>query len=554
MEVAVATQVRPTTRATHVSAVVIGTVMFAFVVALRFLSTTSFSNDEYVSLAGAQQILFGEWPTRDFLDTGAPLMYTASAASQLVFGRTLFAEAMLTALAFAFAAVLTMVGATRLSGSLAVGACVAVVEIAFFPRGYAYPKLLLYAAAPLLIWWYQRRPASRTRMLALAAFVQVAFLFRHDHGLLIGAAAAVAVGVGDGASRSMRTTVQRLVTFGLLLLLLAAPYLVYLGSNGGIVRYFARGVAVSAAEAAGNHLTTPPFGLGVTLEKNYEAFLFALSYVLPLISAIVLVTFVRKGPALAPSLAQVAPLIVLAVMVNRAFLRDELWTRLVDAYVPAALLFAWLCGETARVGSGRLRMSYRAAAWVLTLLCAVSVWEIGRVPEQLNRAGLFGGVRRLPERFAERSEQLHERFNEHQMPSRATLALVPFFQYVDRCTTVGHRLLLPGHIPEVAVYAGRLVAGGRLTMLAGYNDATDDRRELQERLNRQLVPYVLVTPNDKATVWSAYPEIATLVRSHYRPLVTYTSGDGGDPVVEVFVSQILPPRGTDSTTGWPCFV
>ena len=98
MEVAVATQGRPTTWVTHVPAVALGTVMFAFIVALRFLTTTSFSNDEYVSLAGAQQMLFGEWPTRDFLDTGAPLMYTASAAAQLVFGRNLFAEAMMTAL------------------------------------------------------------------------------------------------------------------------------------------------------------------------------------------------------------------------------------------------------------------------------------------------------------------------------------------------------------------------------------------------------------------------------------------------------------------------
>jgi len=554
MALAVTAEARPTTWVTHVPAGVIGTVMFAFIVALRFLATTSFSNDEYVSLAGAQQMLFGEWPTRDFLDTGAPLMYTASAASQLVFGRNLFAEAMLTAVAFALAAVLTMLAAKRLSGSLAVGACVAVVEVAFFPRGYAYPKILVYAAAPLLIWWYQQRPSSWARMLALAAFVQVAFLFRHDHGLFIGTAAIVAVGVGDGASRPMRIFFQRLGAFGVLLLLVAAPYIAYLEINGGIIHYVARGVAVSAAEAAGNHLTLPPFGLGEPLERNCEAFLFFLFYFMPPISAIALLTMARKGQSSAISFARVTPLIALAAIVDRAFLRDELWTRLVDAYVPAALLFAWLCGQTARVRSDRLRWSGHAAAWAVALLCAVSVMEIGRVPEQLNRAGFFGGVRRLPERFAERSEQLHERFNEHQMPSRAALALVPFFQYVDRCTTVEHRLLLPGHIPEAAVYAGRLVAGGRLTMLAGYNDAPDDRRDLQERLKRQTVPYVLVTPNDKAAVWSAYPEVATLVRSHYRPLITYASADGEDPVVEVFVSQALPARRTDSITGWPCFV
>jgi hypothetical protein len=551
MEVAVAAEARPTTWVTHVPAVVIGTVMFAFTVALRFLATTSFSNDEYVSLAGAQQMLFGEWPTRDFVDNGAPLMYTASAAAQLIFGRSLFAEAMLTAIAFALAAVLTMLAAKRLSGSLAIGVCVAVLEVAFFPRGYAYPKILLYAATPLLIWWYQGRP-SWTRMLALAACVQVAFLFRHDHGLFIGTAAAVAVGIGDGEWRPMRTTLQRLAAFALLALLAAAPYLSYLAVNSGIIRYFARGFAVSAAEAAGNHLIVPPFGPGVGLEKNYEAFLFFLFYLIPVIAAVAV--FANRRSQRPRTIAQVAPLIVLSLFINRAFLRDELWTRLVDAFVPAALLFAWLCGETARITSEHRRLAFRTAALALTCVCAVAVTEIGRVPEQLNRAGFFGGLHRLPERFEERSEQLHDRFNEHQMPSRAALALVPFFQYVDRCTTVEHRLLLPGLIPEVAVYAGRPVAGGRLTMLAGYNDAPDDRRELQARLNRQMVPYVLVTPNDQAAVWSAYPELATLVRSHYRPLITYTSADGGDPVVEVFVSQALPARRTDSTTGWPCFV
>ena len=551
MEVVVAPQARLATRTVHVPLLVVCLVLFVSTVSLRFLSTTSFSNDEYVSLAGAHQMFYGEWPTRDFVDTGAPLMFTASAAAQVIFGRTLFAEAMLTAIAFALAAVLTMVAARRLSGSLAVGVCVAVLEIAFFPRGYAYPKILLYAAAPLLFWWYQRRP-TWTRMLALAAFVQVAFLFRHDHGLYIGTAAAVAVGLGGDAPRPTRATFERLAVFALLGLLAAAPYLGYLAANGGIIRYFARGVAVSAAEAAGNHLFVPPFGTGVSLEKNYEAFLFFLFYLIPVIAAVAVFLDVRSHGRRA-RVAQVVPLIVLSLLIDRAFLRDELWTRLVDAFGPAALLFAWLYGETARVGSERRRWFYRTAALAATGFCAIAVMEIGRVPEQLNRAGFFNGLRRLPERFGERSEQLHDRFNEHLMPSRAALALVPFFQYVDRCTTVEHRLLLPGLIPEVAVYAGRPVAGGRLTLLAGYNDTPDDRRDLQQRLDRQIVPYVVVTPNDKGAVWSAYPELATLVRTHYRPLTTYTS-DSGDPVVEVFVSQTLPVRRTDSTTGWPCFV
>ena len=78
-------QTAPVGRAATVAACGIVVVLTA---GLRFLSTVSLSNDEYVSLAGAQQMLFGEWPTRDFLDTGGPLMYAASAASQLVFGRS----------------------------------------------------------------------------------------------------------------------------------------------------------------------------------------------------------------------------------------------------------------------------------------------------------------------------------------------------------------------------------------------------------------------------------------------------------------------------------
>ena len=87
---------------------------FAFVLTAlyRFLATASFPNDEHEYLAGAQQMLLGgEWPTRDFFDPGRPLMYAASAAAQVVFGQTLFAEAMLTSLAVGASAALQLIPA-----------------------------------------------------------------------------------------------------------------------------------------------------------------------------------------------------------------------------------------------------------------------------------------------------------------------------------------------------------------------------------------------------------------------------------------------------------
>jgi hypothetical protein len=135
----------------QISTLVVSVVVFALTTGFRFLATIRFTNDEYISLAGAQQILFGEWPTRDFLDPGLPLAYAASALAQVIFGRNLYAEAMLTSIAFGLAAAFTVVAARRLSGSLTVGLVAALFEIAIFPRGYSYPKMLLYAAAPLVV-------------------------------------------------------------------------------------------------------------------------------------------------------------------------------------------------------------------------------------------------------------------------------------------------------------------------------------------------------------------------------------------------------------------
>jgi hypothetical protein len=525
--------------------------IFVLAACFRFLTVVSFSNDEYIGVAAAQQMLSGEWPTRDFFDPGMPLMYAASAGSQLIFGRNPFAEAILTAIALAAAAVLTVVAAKKLSGSLAIGIVTALVEIAIYPRGYSYPKMLLYAAAPLLIWWYQDRPGSVARMLVLAVFIQIAFLFRHDHGLLIGASCACAVAVGDGSAGIRRQVGRRLAVFAALVLIATLPYLIYVSTAGGVVSYFAQGVAFSAAEAAGNHLTIPPFGPAIPWERNGEALLFFLFYLSPCVSAVVLWRTRARGHR-PRTFAAVAPVIVLSLLVDRAFLRDELWTRLADAFVPAALLYAWLVGEINSLVSRDRRLAWRAAAGVVAFATLLAVVAIGRTTEQLNRAGLFGGLRRMPERFTERSEELHERFNAHQMPSRAALALVPFFEYVDRCTAPDHRLLLPGFIPEVAVYAQRPFAGGRSTILAGFIDTPDDRRRIQERLTAQTVPFVVVTPNDKARVWAAYPELARFVQDGYEPLITYRS-ETGDPVVEVFVSRTLQSPKQDPITGWLCF-
>jgi hypothetical protein len=128
-------------------------IVFALVASLRFLSLTGFPDDHYVHLAGAQQMLHGEWPSRDFVDLGAPLTYAISAAAQGIFGQRQLTEALLMACAFGLGAVLTLRAGMALTGSVILGAAAALLELLVYPRTYSYPKMVLYAAAAVAFLW-----------------------------------------------------------------------------------------------------------------------------------------------------------------------------------------------------------------------------------------------------------------------------------------------------------------------------------------------------------------------------------------------------------------
>jgi len=83
--------------------------------AWRFLTFTGFNNDHYIYLAGAQQIVLGEWPIRDFVDPGWPLMYGVSAVARLLFGRELWVELLVVASAFAIGAGFTLTAAASVA-------------------------------------------------------------------------------------------------------------------------------------------------------------------------------------------------------------------------------------------------------------------------------------------------------------------------------------------------------------------------------------------------------------------------------------------------------
>ena len=302
----------------------------------RYLAFEGSSNDQFEHLAGAQQMLAGEWPTVDFFDPGMPLTYAASAGAQLLLGRTLFAEAVLNVVMLGLAAGCTLLAAYRLSGSVTIAAAAALLSVAIFPRAYAYPKLLVTAVAPLAIWaWLAHRTWSRLALMALATVV--AFLFRHDYAAYVGLAAVLTLMLAPGGWSEV---VGRVSLFGVFAALLLVPYVLSLGGD-----VFAESIR-AFIDFGRRHSDRTALTFD-TVGWTPEWQLFWGVQALPIAALVWAVADWRSGRGDAAPV--VIPLCAMAVAANVLLIRDPLSARLADAAVPAALTGAWLAGRARQV-------------------------------------------------------------------------------------------------------------------------------------------------------------------------------------------------------------
>lgn len=199
----------------------------------RFL-TAEFTNDHFVHLSRGWQILGGDVPVRDFFDPGLILQYYASTLALLWSGHNLFGEALLTTGFIAAGAGFTFIAAARLSRSFWIAMLATVTAIVSTPRLYGYPKVFFYALAIAAAWHYARRPGSRPAAL-LGLITAVAFLFRHDHGVYISIAVFVQMLILHWGQP--RQTAAALAQYGTVTLILLLPFLIFVQSTAGLVRY-----------------------------------------------------------------------------------------------------------------------------------------------------------------------------------------------------------------------------------------------------------------------------------------------------------------------------
>jgi hypothetical protein len=180
-------------------------------------------NDDYQHLAYARQLLHGDLPLRDFWDLSTTLQAALSAASQLVFGHRLLAEAMVVGIATAAAVYLAYRMIQHLTGSSLIAAICAALFIIAVPRAYAYPKWIVYAVAAWL-WWNNVWWPSAHKAFAAGLATAAAFYWRHDHGVLVAVGVALGMMAAHGFSRLAirRTAIAGAVAFALTL-----PYLIF---------------------------------------------------------------------------------------------------------------------------------------------------------------------------------------------------------------------------------------------------------------------------------------------------------------------------------------
>ena len=230
---------------------------FAVTFAYRWL-TVDFTNDQFVHLSRARQILLGDVPVRDFFDPGLFLQYYASAAALSLSGGTLLGEALLTIFFMALGAALVYVLATRLSRSWLIGAAATATAVATFPRLYSYPKVFLFVLAVACAWRYQAR-RTRASLALIALVTAVAFLLRHDHGAYIGIAtlAFLALLHWPGSVGGLRPLASAAALYSGVTLLLVLPFLVFIQSVVGIPRYVTD-LTSQAREITTLRLNAPP--------------------------------------------------------------------------------------------------------------------------------------------------------------------------------------------------------------------------------------------------------------------------------------------------------
>ena len=567
------------------AALIFSALLFGFAWLLRFNDPDGgfafLTDDHFFYLVRGWQILFGELPVRDFVDHGAPLFYYGGAAVQQLFGRGTLSEIVFCVTVLAVCAVGVFLLAARASGSLVLGAAAGLFQILLGARFYNYPKILVYVLAIPALWTLADRQDG-WRLSLLAVVTAVAFLFRHDHGVFVAAAFAVLLLLLQQVP--WRERVRHGLVYGVLVLALLAPYLLFIETHGGVVTYFQTAAAwaqqdrnrapvvwpglfdnpdgVSAQATSGNVLRRAI----ATIQDNSVAWLFYAELSLPLIALVLCwmspYAFRRGWPNASPKIATVA---ALAVMLNAGFLRSPLTARLADPSVPHAVLLAWLCVAAVRLArrGDDVRPSWRTDAWFIpgstvtialavVLVAVMAAGAADDLPRRLEKAVLDNTWDDALDRTDDVWESVSKSFPIANDPSADPDALQTVSLYLRQCTWPTDRIFVQHYIPQVLALAERGFAGGHADLRPGFFESEQMQRLTVSRLKQQSVPVALVGASDDLGGFRhSFPIVVSYLDQQFENVAEHTFD--GRFSIRLLVNRDARATGRFEPLGWPCF-
>jgi hypothetical protein len=516
----------------------------------RLLAQGQLTNDHYMHLALAQQVLLGDLPGRDFVDPGMPLMYSLSALVQY-FWPGPFSEVVLTSGMIAVAAAVTYALVALMTRSWFWPIVAVFIEVALWPRLYSYPKVLVPALV-LFAWWsYSSKPSLRA-IWALAACSAIGVLLRHDLGAFsVLAVSAAMCAIGTGARQRLQSWMQ----YALCTAVLLAPYQVFLASSGGLVEHVREGLEFSKSDShqlflAWSELPEVPQIVPFS-RADAATVLYYGSWLLVLFGIVAIVgRRAREDSAATSTLVATITFLGCYIVV---ILRHPIVTRVPDAAAIFALLTVYYTADTirrARTEFSSHRLRALVATAVVALLCAgtiASAATLGRVAERFHETRLRDGVAKVRERFSALARVGSAWPWAWYWPNGDLPDVIP---YLRSCTAADDRVLVTWAAPEYSYYAQRGFGAGQVLFMPRTFAGPEDRRKIIERLERERVPIALINESTRDEFSRAYPELAAYLAGRYFTVGYFSTRDQSQ--IAVAVREGFVASGSFGTEGWPC--